>query len=122
MLLASVNQWQVALYLLGGGIALGVLYDLFRAARRLFRPGKLITVLVDVVFCIVALPGLFALLWSAAAMALRPWMALGIALGAGLYFAGPSVFLMKGWMALTRALQRLWRRLRASRLAAWLSR
>ena len=71
MLLTTVNQWQAALYLLCGGVALGVLYDLFRAVRRLLRAGRWVTVMMDVLFCLMALPVLFWLLWSAAAMALR---------------------------------------------------
>ncbi len=122
MLLTTVNQWQAALYLLCGGVALGVLYDLFRAVRRLLRAGRWVTVMMDVLFCLMALPVLFWLLWSAAAMALRPWMLVGIALGAGLYFSGPSVFFMQAWAALLGWMRRLWRRFRASRLYARLVR
>ncbi|MGI5878412.1 MAG: spore cortex biosynthesis protein YabQ [Christensenellales bacterium] len=122
MLLATAYQWQVALYMLFGGLLLGLAYDLIRAIRRLFRTGKLLTALLDALYCLLALPLAFFILWRAADMALRPWMLGGLALGAAIYFAGPSVFLMRAWMALLRAARRAAARLRQTRFVRWILR
>lgn len=122
MLLATAYQWQVALFMLFGGLLLGFLYDLFRAIRRLFRTGKVLTILLDILYCLLALLLAFFFLWRGADMALRPWMFMGLGLGAGLYFAGPSVFLMGAWMALLRVLRRATARIGKTRLMRWLAR
>jgi hypothetical protein len=122
VLMETAYQWRVALYTLLGGLLLGLLYDLFRAVRRLLRTGRIATAMMDALYCLLALPVAFFILWRAADMALRPYMLAGMGLGAAVYFAGPSVFLMKGWMALLRALRRTAGRLRDTRFVRWLTR
>jgi len=88
------------------GAAFGLLFDVLRAARAYFRPNRLVAALGDILFWLVATVilagGIFYANWAE----FRLYVAIGIFLGAGLYFwlASPvaislvhGLFKVSGW-------------------------
>lgn len=88
------------------GIGIGLVYDLFRIVRRQCR-GTILPQLLDLLFSAITLSILFYVMQQVGGGAFRLFMLLAAALGAGLYFAGPSVWICCGLQKITDGLRRL---------------
>lgn len=83
-----------------GGIAMGVLFDLFRVIRKgAGRRGLWATVL-DVTYWVLATPMMIAVLWRANHGELRFYVVLGVGIGSLLYNALVSPFVVEVLSAL----------------------
>lgn len=76
------------------GIGIGLLYDLFGIVRKQCR-GTVLPQLLDLLFSAAALAILFYVMQRVGDGAFRLFMILAAALGAMLYFAGPSVWICR---------------------------
>ena len=96
MLLTDVTQ-QLLFCLRFGllGMALGVLYDLFRAVRTHFRLRRWGTGLLDALFCLLGLVGFLLLMLRGTDGRLRLYLVLGLAAGFGLYRRTVSVWVLR---------------------------
>ena len=96
---------ELAAALLWGG-GLGLLYDVFRAFRRLLG----LTAFLDLLFCASAALWLFTLGMDVGGGKLTLPMLGTAALGAGLYFAGPGAIVRRGCDWLTESIRAVLRR------------
>ncbi len=108
-LFGTSNQGWVFLFMVYGGVVLGLLYDLVTVARRMLHIGGLWVALVDLVYWLAATAVAFGFLYLAGQGEFRLYHVLGFALGAALYALGPGRLLD----AALRRLIRLWRGLLA---------
>ena len=104
MLLTDVSQ-QLLFCLRFGllGLALGVVYDIFRAVRTHFCLRRWGTGLLDLLFCLVGMTGFLLLMLRGTDGRLRLYLPLGLAAGFGLYRKTVSVWLLRlllWWLAL----------------------
>lgn len=77
------------------GVALGFLYDIMHFVRLLFRQGKIITCVLDLLFCVVCTIMFFAFTLTFMRGQVRGFGIVGCALGGTLYFLGISPYIMK---------------------------
>lgn len=106
-----------ALLLCLAGFAFGLAFDLYRVLRRLSNPGRMLTIICDLLFWLVYAVWIFALLLRTNAGEVRYHVFLSIATGAWLYFWLFSRRLVRAWHTIIYRLMRA-----ASRIADWLSR
>lgn len=111
--------WQTMVFLEAAvmGVALGAVYDLLRAVRRVLRAGVALTAFCDTLFWLTVLGTLFVFVLTAAAGEGRFYVLLGAALGALLYFMALSPPVLVFCMLLVRGAARaaaipgiLWKR------------
>lgn len=81
MLFGTVGQSRVFLTMLYAGLLLGLYADLDSAARRLFRAGRLLSVLMDLFFGVAAACIVFSALLAAADGELRLYSLMGACCG-----------------------------------------
>lgn len=116
MLFATVGQIYVFLWMVGAGAAIGALWALMGALRRLFAAGLWLSLFLD------ALAGLGTALILIAAMllgnygAVRLYELLGAAVGAALFTLGVAPPLRACLCAVGRRFRRLARRMANFRL------
>lgn len=100
---------QTLLFLLAAlcGMGVGLLFDLFRALRRVGSRGKIAIIIEDVLFWLLTLDMIFALVLILSDGILRGFQILGLLLGAVLYYLLLSrgvlwllmkVFTAVGWL------------------------
>ncbi len=95
------------------GTALGVIYDVLRAARRTARAGVGATAAYDALFWMILLPALFVFVLTAANGEGRGYILLGMTLGGALYFLtlSPPLLTLLCWLSrMLRTLGRIPRR------------
>lgn len=73
---------ELAVFCLGTGAAMGCLFLLFKAVRILLSAGKVLTALLDVIFCCVCAVVVFLCALAIANGRLRLYQAVGQAVGA----------------------------------------
>lgn len=112
MLFATAGQSRIFLVMLYAGLALGLYSSVDAAARRLFKPGRLLNAIMDLTFGAVAACLIIAALLYASGGELRLYAQMGVACGFLIY---------QGSLAplVARALSRFARCLR--RIATWLT-
>ncbi|MGI6013972.1 MAG: spore cortex biosynthesis protein YabQ [Oscillospiraceae bacterium] len=88
-------QMMQAITSVAAGIGLGLVYDLFRIVRKQCS-GQVVPQLLDLLFSAIVLSVLFYVMQHVGGGAFRLFMILAAALGAVLYFAGPSVWICRG--------------------------
>ena len=93
------------------GIGIGLVYDLLRIVRKQCT-GKIGPQLLDLLFSAIALAVLFYVMQHVGEGAFRLFMILAAALGAVLYFAGPSVWICRGLEKVTDGIRWMLRLLR----------
>jgi len=100
-LLPFVEQLHAFAMTIAAGMAAGLLFDMYRLARRGLRPRGTGAWLLDLMFWLVATPVVFALLLVANWGELRFYVVVGLAAGATLYFGLLSAFMMHAVAAVT---------------------
>ncbi|MDP2892566.1 MAG: spore cortex biosynthesis protein YabQ [Bacillota bacterium] len=93
---STLNQGYVMLAAFWGGMALGLAYDIFRAAGKAVKAGKVLNIVMDALFWLAATGGVLALIYYANDGEPRAYIFAGMAGGALLYFIGPSVLIRMG--------------------------
>jgi len=53
MTMSTANQAYVFLATVYGGLIIGLFFDIYRMIRRIFKPGKWLTGLLDLIFWII---------------------------------------------------------------------
>lgn len=77
-----------------GGIIVGLVYDIYRAVRKILRGGKWVIVLCDTMFIITLGLIVTFVMYTANQGELRLFTIVGFALGFALYMAGLSPFVL----------------------------
>jgi len=95
MLQTAAGQAQAFLAAVYGGVALGLCYDVLRAWRVAMRAGRGMTGVLDAVFSLCALGIVGGVLWLAVGGEVRAYVLAGFPVGAALYAAALSRFIMK---------------------------
>ena len=85
-------QPYIFLITLYGGMATGLVYDIYRAIRRALKSGRLVTVLLDTLFILTLGVIVTAVLYAANSGELRLYTFVGFVLGFALYMSGLSPF------------------------------
>lgn len=122
MTLPGPHSWQLYAFALSmlGGMAIGLGFDVYRAARSLRRPGPIVTAVGDVLFVLVAAVWTGWVLWQAAAGEPRLYVLVALAAGlstyAGLASATVLPFARACWRIAFRVLRP------AARAVRWLGR
>lgn len=98
MLYYTSGQGYVFAYMMLCGVALGAVYELFRAMRLLTAAGRAFTALLDAAMCAVMALIMCAMLLRANGGELRLYAIAGCALGMAAFEAGPAR-LLRGGMA-----------------------
>ena len=88
----TAPQIYIFMITLYGGLAAGVVYDIYRLIRRVTKKGRWLTVLLDVLFIITLGLIMLAVMYLANEGELRLFTFVGFALGFALYMAGLSLF------------------------------
>jgi spore cortex biosynthesis protein YabQ len=89
-LFETSNQLWVFLFTVYGGVVLGALHDLLFIIRKFMRGKRALTALFDIAYWVAATALIFALLYYACEGEFRYYDALGLGLGAALWFLGPG--------------------------------
>lgn len=82
-----LDQGKLFFAMAGTGIAIGILYDVFRLLRRIFGMGRFFTALMDLVFwlCATVVASISILFFAGGE--LRGFLLLGMLVGGALYLA-----------------------------------
>ncbi len=108
----TAPQIYIFMITLYGGLAAGVVYDIYRIIRRAAGKGRRwITVLLDVLFIITLGLIMLGVMYLANEGALRLFTFVGFALGFALYMAGLSLF----FDFLAKKIRQRWSRFRAQK-------
>lgn len=94
MMMSTANQAYVFLATVYGGLVIGLFFDLYRMVRRILRPGKWITGIMDLIFWILVAFFSFLILFNINDGEVRLYSFLGLALGWGLYVLSLSQLIM----------------------------
>jgi len=107
-LIASISEELFIFFAtIYGGILIGLIYDLYRIFRRVFRPKKIATLVEDLIFWIVTGAAAFFVLLFSNDGELRFYTFLGFAIGAMLYIWALSPFVIWGITALLKLIKRI---------------
>lgn len=92
----ETTEPQVSIFLitLYGGMATGIIYDIYRAIRKAAKHGRLATALMDTLFILTLGVVITFMLYIANEGELRLYTFIGFALGFALYMTGLSPFLL----------------------------
>lgn len=101
------EQTRAFLYAALLGMALGLFYDILRVVRLTLGAGRLLTGLLDLLFCFVCAASFFALALVFCQGQVRSYGLVGVGLGGVLYCIGPSPFLLSLLRPLARFLHGL---------------
>ncbi len=104
---ALAQQTRAFLYAALLGLSLGFFYDILRALRMALGAGRLLTGVLDLIFCFVSAAGFFAVTLAFCQGQIRSYGLTGTGLGAVLYFVGPSPFLLSLLAPAARFIHRL---------------
>lgn len=121
MTLSTTNQAYIFLATVYVGLLLGLVYDIYRAARIIMNPGKWFVAIMDLSFWILAAFMTFYTLYKVNSGEIRLYAFIGLALGWGLYtlsIGGMVVnLLVKVYRAVTWAI--LWPIRKVSKAIKW---
>jgi len=98
-------QFQAFCITIAAGVAVGILFDVYRVLRGLTGPGRFFTCLGDLLFWALAVSVVFAFLIYGNWGEVRLYVFLGLISGAGLYFRFGSRPLLRFLIGLTRLLR-----------------
>ncbi len=112
-----LTQALSAVLLCLAGFAFGLAFDLYRVLRRLSNPGRIMTVVCDLLFWLVYAIWIFVLLLRTNAGEVRYHVFVSIVAGASFYFWLFSKRLASAWYIIIYRLMRA-----VNRVADWLSR
>ena len=87
-------QAFIFLITLYGGMVAGLVYDVYRAIRKLTKSGRWMTALLDTLFILTLGVVVTAVLYAANSGELRLYTFVGFVLGFALYMAGLSPFIL----------------------------
>ena len=116
MLFYTLGQSAAFLLMLPAGLMTGLIWDGLCALRRLFQPGVLLSLAMDLTFCLMAAFLLIASLVAALHGEMRLYAVMGSIVGFLLYGATLSPLIAMIARALLRLLRALGRRLAACAL------
>ncbi len=91
---STANQAYVFLATVYGGLVIGLFFDIYRMIRRIFRPGKFLTGVMDLIFWVIIALFSFFILFYINDGQVRLYSFLGIGLGWGLYILSISQLVM----------------------------
>lgn len=94
MTMSTANQAYVFLATVYGGLIIGLFFDIYRMIRRIFKPGKWLTGLLDLIFWIIVAFFSFLVLFYINDGQVRLYSFLGLGLGWGLYILSISQLVM----------------------------
>lgn len=89
------NQLYVFFIMIAAGAAAGVVFDIFRIIRRVFRTNTLTTSVSDIVFWLLISAGIFFVLFTVNSAQMRWFEGIGIFLGGTVYFLTVSRLFQK---------------------------
>jgi len=107
MILSLSAQAAVFLWMAAAGAASGLLFDLFRALRRVWPHHDALTWLEDLLFWMLVFLVVFGLIIRRNGGEMRAFLLLGLALGTAVYFAGPSKIVLAALVAVGRFVNRV---------------
>jgi spore cortex biosynthesis protein YabQ len=105
--MSTVNQTYIFLSTVYGGIIIGFIYDLYRMVRRIIRPGKIGTGIIDLLFWLTVFLLSFALLLYVNDGEIRLYHLFGFILGGGAYMLILSPLVMVLFNIIYRTLKRI---------------
>jgi len=94
MMMSAANQAYVFLATVYGGLIIGFFFDIYRMIRRILRPGKWLTGVMDLIFWILMAIFSFLVLLYINYGQIRLYSFLGLGLGWGLYILSISQLIM----------------------------
>lgn len=86
MFLSITDQVIILLAAIYGGFLLGFIFDSYRFIRDIFRLGKLITIIGDIVFWVLSLTLILLIVYGSNSGLIRVYQLLGFAIGVLVYF------------------------------------
>jgi len=86
MLLSTADQVVILLASVYGGLMLGLIFGLYRFVRGIFRFGRMVTFIGDMLFWAAALVLTLSIVYRSSSGLVRVYQLLGFALGTMLYF------------------------------------
>ncbi|NLC19960.1 MAG: spore cortex biosynthesis protein YabQ [Clostridiales bacterium] len=95
MLMSTANQAYVFLSTVYTGMILGLIYDLNRTIRRIFKPGRWLVGVLDLLFWLIAAAIVFTVLYFANNGEIRLYNFIGLAIGWSLYLLTISPWILK---------------------------
>ena len=95
MLMSTANQAYVFLSTVYTGMVLGLIYDLNRMIRRIFKPRRWIVGALDLLFWLIAAIIVFVVLFFANNGEIRLYNFIGLAIGWSLYLLTISQWILK---------------------------
>lgn len=112
-MMSHVIQQETAVFLLSvvHGALLTLIYDFFRALRRVFCHSAAAVAAEDFFFWLAAAFLTFCLAFLKTDGVIRGYVAVGIVLGAVVYHAGPGKFVLRGLCFLFRAVRKIFGKL-----------
>lgn len=116
MLFFTIGQIHVFLWMIGAGLAVGALYTLCAALRRLLQAGFWLTLTIDALFGLGAAVILIAAALTASYGRLRAFELLGAFLGAALFLLGVRPPLERLFRKLSGIIRRVFRKIANFRL------
>lgn len=103
MVMSTENQAYIFLAIVYWGLIIGVIYDIYRMVRRILKPGKWITGIMDLFFWIIIAILSSLMLFHINSGEVRVYAFIGLALGWSLYFLTLSYWIMKAFDIVYRA-------------------
>ena len=86
----TLNQAYVFAFSVYGGLIIGLIYDLLRLIRRVFHTKKILTIILDVLFWLLATSVGLLVLFLSSSGRMRFFPFLGYILGFAIYMVGVS--------------------------------
>ncbi len=106
MITTISEELYIFLATIYGGILIGLIYDLYRIIRGIFRPKKIATIVEDLIFwIIIAITAFFVLLFSNDGQ-LRFYTFLGFGIGATMYIWILSPYVVRSIVIIMRLIKK----------------
>lgn len=91
-ILTQISNFMDCVY---GGLAFGIVYDIYRVIRGVSRPGKIMTIIGDIIFWLIASIFLFLIIFYTNYADIRFYIFIGIIIGVFIYIKLFSYFVIK---------------------------
>ncbi len=101
MILSVSNQVLILLASVYGGLLLGLIFDLFKFLRSIFRFGRIVTIIGDILFWVTGLVLTLSIVYKSSSGLVRFYQLLGFSLGMAVYIKLLSKPVQKLLSALT---------------------
>ncbi|NLJ40272.1 MAG: spore cortex biosynthesis protein YabQ [Clostridiales bacterium] len=120
--ISTANQAYIFLVAVCSGLALGLIYDIYRAVRIIIKPKRWFVAILDFLFWILATSLVFYTLFRINGGEIRLYIVIGLALGWGIFALSiggiVTKILVKSYNIVRKIL--LWPFRMISRLVAWM--